>query len=425
MNASLLLQRSVLGAMFLGLAAGPLTCAQPECVVPDYRDPECRVIVEGELARLRAAVGVELRFHDPEVADLDTWDALGLLREHPDGRIRARLAGLGDFLISVRSAADQPPQSAQITLELHNVDPAALLTVDPPTALLAAAPPALLTRELTLQIVPGERVTVRGARPCPQRYHLAFVGDIQTNPLQFERILAKMAEDAQALAAAGEPLLGLVVVGDLTEWSYEVEFAQIAEILARAPAPAAVTAGNHDIFRKIVATYNMTFGPANYSSTICGVRLALLDSGSAGLARSIEGRLPELLDRRGQPHLIAATHIAPYAGLTGDGWVREDQADMILAELALQRADLLIAGHSHALIDYPRIEAGAHQLREIIVGTGGASQGVGVARFGYLLVRVGERLDPCFVEVPPPGWSGPANRPLSAALPYCDDLSGS
>jgi len=411
------IQLSVLAASSIGLAIGALTCAQPECVVPDYRDPECRVVVESELARLRAAVGVELRFHDPDAADLDAWDALGLVREAPDGRIRARPAGLGDFLLSVRGAADHP---SVIKLELSNIDPAAALTVDPPGALLDAAPPALLTRELTLQVDPGQRLTIRGARPCPRRYHLVFVGDIQTNPLQFERIVAKLSEDAQALAAAGEPLLGLVVVGDLTEWSYEVEFAQIAEILARAPAPVAVTAGNHDIFRKIVATYNMTFGPANYASTICGVRLGVIDSGSAGLARSIEGRLPELLDRRGQPHLIAATHIAPYSGLTGDGWVREDQADMILAELALQRADLLIAGHSHALIDYPELAAGSHQLRQIVVGTGGASQGVGVARFGYLLVRVGERLDPCFVEVPPPGWSGPPNRPLSAALPYCD-----
>ena len=416
MNLRTLLFGQVVGAAAI---AGAASCAQPECVVPDYRDPECRVLVENEVARLSAAGGLELRFHDPAAPELDSWAALGVLQAGADGRVQARVAGLGDFLLSARAPASGP---ATATIDVDNVDPSATVTVMPATALVETAPAAGLRRTVTVRAEVGEVVTIRGERPCPGRFNLAFVGDVQTNPLQFARILERMAADAAALAAAGEPLLGLVLVGDLTEWSYDEEFRAIAGILARAPTPVAVTPGNHDIFRKIVASYNMIFGPGTYATSICGVRVALFDSGSAELARSIEGRLPELFERGDDALLIAATHIPPHFALTGDGWTREDQAQVVLGELALAEADLLIAGHVHALRDFQAVEAGEHSLREIVVGTGGATQGVGVARFGYLRVRIdgAARPAPCFVEVPPPGWGGPANAPLSAALPYCE-----
>ncbi|MEZ4381822.1 MAG: metallophosphoesterase [Nannocystaceae bacterium] len=409
-----------LGAGALALAALH-SCTQPECVVPNYTHPECRVIVENELARLDAASGVEVRFVDPRGSDLD-WDALGLVEEPEAGLVRARVASLGDFAVRLRGD-DEAPRA--VDLELTNVDPRAVLRVGPvddPGAAITLPQPSdpLLRRRLSVDVDAGAEVELRGELPCPERFTLAFVGDIQTNPTHFERIIERIREDGEAAAADGEPLLGLVIVGDLTEWSNDEEFTKIRALLGNAPAPVAVTAGNHDIFRGAVAIYNSYFGPANYNFDVCGTRVAMIDSASARLARSIEGRLAELVGRGDADHLIMATHYPPHWGLSGDGWSREDQPQILLAELALAEADLIVAGHQHALRD-AIVHVGGHDLRQIIVGTGGADQGLGVARFGYLRVRVDASagVQPCFVEVPPPGWAGPANDPL-ASLPYCE-----
>jgi hypothetical protein len=113
-------------------------------------------------------------------------------------------------------------------------------------------------------------------------------------------------------------------------------------------------------------------------------------------------------------------HHPPYPGLTGAGWNREDFAEYALVEFAAADVDLVLAGHSHALHDFPDIRIGEHELREIIVGTAGAYQGIGVPRYGYLRLRFdGDALTPCFVEVPPAGYVEPPNDPLRT-LDYCD-----
>ncbi len=397
-----------------------LTCAQPECVAPDYRDPECRVIAENELARLDAAIGAELRFIDPRGRSALDWEALGLIEEPIAGEVRARVATLGDFEIGIRGHQDRP---LVFDLELDNVDPAAVLSLGPAGAPVDLLSPSdsLLRRSVSIDIAAGEELRLRGRRSCPQRFQLAVVGDIQTNPLHFERIIERLREDSEVAAAAGEPILGLLLVGDLTEWSYDDEFARIRSLLGNSPVPVAVTPGNHDILRPSVSIFNNAFGPGSYAFEVCGARVVMLDSGAASLARSVEGRLPELIDRGGADFLLAATHYPPYSGLTGDGWSREDQPQILLAELALAGADLVVSGHVHALRDEPKVHVGSHDLRQLIVGTGGANQGLGVARFGYvrLGLEVGEEVQACFVEVPPPGYAGPVHEPL-ATLAYCE-----
>ncbi len=412
--------------MFATLAAlasvTALTCAQPECVAPDYRDPECRVIAENELARLDAANGAELRFIDPRGRSALDWEALGLLEEPIAGKLRARVATLGDFEIGIRG---HDSRALVFDLELDNVDPAAILSLGPPGVEvdLPTSAEVLLRRRVSVEIAAGEELRLRGRRSCPERFQLAVVGDIQTNPLHFERIIERLREDSEAAAAAGEPILGMLLVGDLTEWSYDDEFTRIRSILGNSPVPVAVTPGNHDILRPSVSIYNNAFGPGSYAFEICGARVVMLDSGTASLARSIEGRLPELIARDGADFLIAATHYPPYSGLTGDGWSREDQPQILLGELALAQADLVVSGHVHALRDEPRVHVGSHDLRQLVVGTGGADQGLGVARFGYvrLGLRAGEEVQACFVEVPPPGYAGPVHEPL-ATLSYCESI---
>ena len=61
-------------------------------------------------------------------------------------------------------------------------------------------------------------------------------------------------------------------------------------------------------------------------------------------------------------------------------------------------------------------------LSEVIVGTGGAYQGVGIPRYGYLRVELDDdthALTRCFVEVPPVGYAEPPNEPPSQSLPHC------
>jgi 3',5'-cyclic AMP phosphodiesterase CpdA len=255
--------------------------------------------------------------------------------------------------------------------------------------------------------------------PCPQRFRLAAVGDIQTNPYQFERIVERLHTEAREGEALGEPLLGLLLLGDLTESSRAEEFELVRQILDRMPVPTAATPGNHDIYRRNIAFYNRTFGPGTHAFSICSARVVLLDTGSGTLAPSVEGRLGELLARRGERFLLAGMHYPPYPGLTGQGWAREDQAHHLLVELAIAEADLVLTGHVHALREFTDIPVGDRHLREVIVGTAGANQGLGVARYGYLRVVIGAAAETCFVEVPPPGWTAPPNDSVSESLPNC------
>lgn len=411
--------RAVLGMMALGLAlAGSPGCVQPHCASASYGDAECRVIAENVHARLRSSGGVEVRFQEPDAADDQTWDARGLVRELDDGTIVARVAGPGRFAISVRADPDAT-DDLSLRLSLRNLDPAATLTVGPADASVPLPTDGATRRQLDLTLAPGELQWIRGERPCSARYRLAVLGDIQTNPTQFERIVDRLELDVDDSARAGRPLVGLVIVGDLTEASRDDELETIQEILARVSIPVAVTPGNHDIFRPTRPHFNRSFGPGNHAFDVCGTHVALLDSGSGSIARSIEARLPELLHRGDARFLVVGMHHPPYAGLTGSGWSREDQAAALLAELAREDADLVVAGHNHALRSY-EVPVGDTTLQEVIVGTGGAYQGVGIPRYGYLRVELDDdtgRSQRCFVEVPPVGYAEPPNDPVAGISP--------
>jgi hypothetical protein len=408
-------------ALPLGVLAPALpACVQPQCTSPVYSESECRVIAENQHARLRSSQGVEIRFQEAEARDDVTWDARGLVQELPDGSLEARVAGLGRFALSLRA-----PEDADVTLRLRlsNVDPGA--TVGVGIAGLELLEPfdtkGGTIRELEVPLAAGQVQWIRGRRDCGPRYRLTVLGDIQTNPTQFERIVDRLQEESAAAEQAGEPLVGLVLVGDLTEGSRDDEFETIREILARAPFPVAVTAGNHDIYRPARPYYNLTFGPGNHAFDVCGVHVTLLDTGSGSIARSVQARLPELLDRGDSRFLVVGMHHPPYPGLTGSGWSSEDRAAALLAEVAREAADLVVAGHNHALHDFSDVPVGDASVREIIVGTGGAFQGLGVPRYGYLRLTFDDAagtMDACFVEVPPTGYAEPPNEPL-AHLPYC------
>lgn len=396
-------------------------CVQPQCTSPDYSDAECRVIAENQHARLLTSQGVELRFQAPDARDDDSWDALGLLEELADGTLQARVAGAGPFAISLRAP---PDTDVVLRLRVLNVDPAAILGVGIAGLELQQPqdPAAGSSRELEVAIAAGQVQWVRGQRPCPSRYRLAVTADIQTNPTQLERILDRLQAEATASEAAESPLAALLIAGDLSEASRDEEFQLIRELLARVPFPVAVTAGNHDVYRSSRPYYNLGFGPGNYAFDVCGVHVAMLDTGSGAIARSVQARLPELLDRGDSQFLVVGMHHPPYPGLTGSGWSSDDLAAALLAEVARERADLVVAGHSHALHEFSGISTGDVDLREIIVGTGGAYQGLGVPRYGYLRITFDDdagTMDACFVEVPPAGYAEAPNDPVRG-LAYCD-----
>jgi hypothetical protein len=390
------------------------SCQTPECAFPDYSRAECRVIAENELARLVTADGVEVRFQEANAQSDETWSASGLLASADDGTIVARVAGPGDFAISLRRPAGEVSSSA---LRLDNVDPRAEVVIEQGavTTRIPAVPQPSRTLDLSWPAA-GQLAWIRGRTACPERFTLAFTADIQTNPTQFRRIVERLAQDVDAEA----PLLGLVVAGDISENTRQEELDLVAQILRDLPVPVAVTAGNHDVYRPTRPYYNLSFGPGNHVRSICGVRLVLLDTGSGAIASSVEARLPDLLDRGDDRWLVTVMHHPVYPGVLGNGWSSEAAADRMLTELGLAAADLVVAGHAHSLQDFGAVPVGDTHLRELIVGTAGAYQGLGDPRFGYVRLTVDEGgLSTCFVEVPPPGYDGATSEAISDDLPYC------
>ncbi|HET6582900.1 MAG TPA: metallophosphoesterase, partial [Nannocystaceae bacterium] len=394
-------------------------CTPAECATAKYSDAECRVLAENAMARLRTAGGVEIRFQDPDAVDDDTWIAAGLLAEPEPGIVRARVAGAGAFALSFRPPADGG--EAELSVELTNVDPAAEVTVGiaGEEVEFPADDVGDTARTLPIDLSRGRTVWVRGRRACPDRFRIAVTADIQTNPNQFAKIVERLGQEAIDAEAAGEPLVALVIAGDLAESSRQDEYDALHSILARSPVPVAVTVGNHDIYRPLRPEFTRSFGPGNYDFRVCTAKVVMLDSGNGTIARSVEARLPEMLERDGAEFLLAVMHHPPHAEVTGSGWSREDTAAHLLVELAAVDADLVLAGHNHALHDYPDISIGDVTLREIVTGTAGAYQGLGVPRYGYTRLVFGDELEPCFVEVPPAGYAEPQNEGLRT-LDYCD-----
>jgi hypothetical protein len=399
----------------LGLAAVLTGCTQTECATPDYSRAECRVLAENELARMRSSTGVEIRMQPHDATDdRETWSAEGLVRERGDA-IHVRVAHMGDFALSLR---DTTGDGAALTLELDNVHPEATLAASPNIVELDAIG---LERFLQISIPPGGVTWVRGslAPSCPTRIRIAALADVQTNPGQFARIVERLQKERDLARDSGELLVGVILAGDLTEHSREDEFRVFAEMLESASVPFALTPGNHDVYEQSQPSFNQNFGPGNYVFEVCGVRVAMLDTGSGALADSIVARLPELFDRGGASHLLAAMHHPPYAELTGFGWSREDLASITLGEFVLQGGELVLAGHGHQLREFADIPISGGSVRELIVGTAGAVQGVGQPLYGYVrLTFEGDDTEACFVEVPPPGAVPHQNTPTT--IPMCD-----
>ena len=412
--------KTPLGLLALVLASTVLHgCVRPECADADYGDPECRVVAENELARLRTADGVEVRFADPREEDATTWEARGLLRESASEGVVARVAGPGDFALSLQRQAGDPGATF---LRLDNVDENATVTVVDGGESVEVESEGFIpsSRQLIFTLDDEVPLWVRGRTPCPGRYRIAALGDIQTNPTQFARIAEALANERVRAEQLGEPLLALMIVGDLSEATRDEEFEALHDILDRLPFPVMTTPGNHDVYRPTRPYYNLSFGPGTHEATLCNAKLVMLDTGSGALAASVQARLPELFDHDGADVLIVGMHHPVYPGQTGAGWSQEDQAAHVMTELAIAGADLVVAGHAHALHDFAGIDVGDAELHEIIAGTGGATQGLGNPRFGYVRITIdGGEVDTCFVEVPPPGYDGFAgdDEPTLARCP--------
>lgn len=379
------------------------SCGHPECALGGYGFAECRVVAENHYARLTTSTGVELRFQRPDVDSTETWDALGVLQEPEAGVVHARPATLMDFALSVEGDGAET-----LTLVLHNVAPDSRITVDG-TELDPPDPPTL-SRSLELELG-DEPVWIRGRRDCPDRYRLLAAGDVQTNPIQFERIVEDLHAELERGEEVGEPVLGLLLLGDLTENGEVDQFERIEQILAGSPLPVAVMPGNHDVAGDDYALFNRRLGPGNFAFGVCRSKVVMLDTGDAGLAASVEARLPELLDPTGFDHLVAGTHYPAFPDRTGTGFRDGQQAARLLSELVRSGADRLVVGHIHDWLDYPEIPVGDATVHQVITGTAGASQGLGVPHYGVTRITFREGVETCFHEVLAPGYPAGASNP--------------
>ena len=391
-------------------------CEQAQCERGDYSSTECRVVAENENARLLTSTGAEVRFQLPWASSATTWQALGLVQEIDEGVVRLRPATLMDFAVSV-----DPGGSTGLSVILDNVAPDAVLRVGPAGQELALPVPddGRLSRSLELQLA-DEVVWIRGHRECPEAYRIAAAGDVQTNPSQFERVIEDLHRQADEAESAGQPLLGFLLLGDLTQDPKDDEFARIEEILVRSPVPVSVVPGNHDVYGDSHALYNRWFGPGNYSQDVCRTRVVMLDSGGGDLAPSVEARLPEILDKGDMDFLIGGLHYPPYADRTGAGFRDSMQAAYLLSEAARNGMDRLVTGHVHYWTEFPAISTGQGPLYEVISGTAGANQGAGPPHYGVTRLSFTDTVDSCFVEV---GTPGRGENATSTGLPidHCSD----
>lgn len=410
-------------------------CVAAECATPDYTRAECRVLAENQFAQLRTSTGIDVRMQAPTAESADGWAVTGLVRERDD-HVQIRVATLGNFMVSIADSGDPgsdgpaPPSrpGKVVRLELANVHPSVELEAQ--NGSLLAQTKTGTKRSLSVFVHDGETALLRGTLPeCDMQtppIRILALADVQTNPNQFQRIIAHINEHELADAEqAGELLVGVVMAGDLTESSTEHEFRIFADRLESASVPFALTPGNHDVYASHLPFYNQNFGPGNYEFDVCGVHVAMLDTGSGAIAPSVVGRLPELFTSSDDVYYsMAVMHHPPHAALTGDGWGNEDLAMITLGEFALQDGDMVIAGHSHMLRKFEDIGVAGVNLRELIVGTGGAEQGAGPPIYGYVRLSFdGDRIldpTPCFVQVPPPGATA-VELPNYAQILECDD----
>jgi hypothetical protein len=169
-----------IAALLLSALAG---CRHPECALGGYSDAECRVVAESHFARLLSSSGAELRFQRPDADAADGWGALGLLDERTPGLVEARPATLMAFAISIEGG------EGMLELVLENVAADAVVSVGPAGAEVDLPAPDLPASSRTIEVeLTGELLWIRGRRDCPDRYRILAAGDVQTNPIQFERM---------------------------------------------------------------------------------------------------------------------------------------------------------------------------------------------------------------------------------------------
>ncbi len=400
-------------ALLLLLLSG---CEEAECARGDYSAAECRVVAEQDHARTLTSTGAEVRFQEPDAQDASTWQPLGLVQEVEPGRLRLRPATLMDFAVSV-----DPGQATELSIVLDNVAADTVISVGPlgQEAEVPLVGDPRLSRSLELVLGTGT-TWIRGRRPCPPAYRLVAAGDVQTNPSQFERLVEDLHRQVDEGEAAGQPLLGFLLLGDLAQEPTDEQFGAIEDILVGSPVPVSVVPGNHDVYADPYALYNRWFGPGNFAFDVCRTRVALLDTGGGDLAPSVEARLPELLDKGDADFLVGATHYPPYAERTGAGFRDSMQATYLLSEAARNGMDRLVTGHVHYWAEFPSVSTGQGPIHQVISGTAGATQGSGNPHFGVTQLRFTDAVETCFSELLVPG-RGEASANSAVPIDRCVD----
>lgn len=151
----------------------------------------------------------------------------------------------------------------------------------------------------------------------------------------------------------------LLVTGDLVENGDSKEYDVVQPMLAAAPVPVHVLAGNHDVREELRARFGLpgeAATPIQYSADLGPVRLVVLDTiipGRAGGELDAE-RLAwldaELAQAPGQPTLLAMHHppartgIAPWDAIGLDDGSRGALEAVVARHPQVQR---IVAGHIH------------------------------------------------------------------------------
>ncbi|MFI7600367.1 metallophosphoesterase family protein [Actinoplanes sp. NPDC049681] len=231
--------------------------------------------------------------------------------------------------------------------------------------------------------------------PGPAGLVIAHLSDLHLgahDPDTVESVVADVAAVRPALT---------VVTGDCTMRARNRQFRQARHLIDRLPAPRLVVLGNHDVplisVRRLVSPYRryQVLIEPDLEPVVRLPGLTALGLATAPAWRWKSGRV----SRRQSDAVVAVLAAAPLGDVRllavhhpprATGLARVAGRGRLLSALAVARADLVLAGHTHVPASGTVRTAGtSHRLIEVVAGTATSRRTRGVGR-SWTVIRIDE-----------------------------------
>ena len=299
--------------------------------------------------------------HRPPAKQLDSVSALVTL-EHA-----IFVEQMPDSQMKLRAIAPEPiielsaKLQGQLTIDLNNVSPSALLQVSGDTAVSVHESIEGINRQLEINLMPGQSINLSWKLAQQDGAQFAVIGDSGAGK-ELEWILHR-AEN-----------LGAQFLLHLGDFNYvEGEYDRAIELFNKAPFPCYVSIGNHDYNDSglIYQQFINEVGPMNHSFDIAGTRFANIDTAadffpaSSGQRGLLFDRLLE--DKTQYTDQVFFTHRPFYDVREGEHHVIGGLGEIrwLKQQIKHSGCDNLLTGHVHH-----SAETNLDGLRQWTVGEG-------------------------------------------------------